>query len=158
MKKKPNKKEQQESATQEAIEGKDSKEKKGKKGPKDGTASTESVQTQELSEPKGHKAPHEGGESAGTGKVKHSKGAKGKKDRKMVQPSFRNLKAIKILMKEKNQREPVRSNMAKAPRGKKGRKKDRIKKGTIGYKHLSLFSFIYYPAPDYTFLLSNNPF
>ncbi len=28
--------------------------------------------------------------------------------------------------------------MGKAPRGKKGRKKDRIKKGTIGYKHLSV--------------------
>jgi hypothetical protein len=33
---------------------------------------------------------------------------------------------------EEIQREPVRGNMAKAPKGKKGRKKDSIKKRTMG--------------------------
>ncbi|MBR8644612.1 hypothetical protein KEH51_09065 [[Brevibacterium] frigoritolerans] len=102
-----------------------------KKGSKDDTASTESGQTQELSEPKGHKGSHEEGESAGTAEGKRAKVPKEKKDRKMIQPppsqgkprSSRNLKAIKVLMKKENQREPVRGNMARALKGKRAEKK-----------------------------------
>jgi hypothetical protein len=75
-----------------------------------------------------------------------AKAPKGKKDRKKAQPppsqgkprSSLNLKAIKVLMMEEIQREPVMGNMARAPKdpkGKKDRKKDSIKKRTMGYKY-----------------------